>query len=935
MTSLATFERTEELQRLEARIESARAGVGGAVVIDGPAGIGKTTMLDRTIEVARRLGLRRLLARAGQLERDLGWNLVRQLFASVIGASVADRKRLLRGAAGLAAPALGIAAGDATGALHGLYWLVSDLAEQMPSLLAVDDAHWGDVASLMFLAYLVERVRDLPILVVVTVRSGEEVPPPLTVLGSRPATEVMTLRELSAEASAAVVREILGDGAETAFCQACHHATGGNPFLLHELLGQLHRDGVRPTAEHAAEVGAVTPDAVTRSVLVRVSRLSPGARELASAVAVLGDGSVREAADMCEIPASRAGELTDELARADVLRSGGGLGFVHPVVREVIYRELPTHRRAELHAAAARALVRHGERGRAATQLLETEPRGEAWVVNELRDTAVAALAEGAPATAADLLRRAIREPPAESDRADILVTLGRAEAAAGEPGGAERLGHALEITTDPHRRAEILLERGRLLYLTGQTAAAAEAFEAGLRALDRDSTGDPSLTAELQAGWLTVARLEVGLRARAEKLTYEIAANPPAGETYGERALLAHISGQLTFDATPREQALELARRALADGQLLRDETSDGMSWVAAMGALGWGDDFDGFEALLQAGIDDARRRGSVLGYATGIYGLSFSHYYRGMLVDAVADAEQAIAAERDGWRHFLTAARAQLAWALIERGELDTAALQLEQARVDPGLEQISAQALVFEARARIELLRGSPRAALDSALEAKRIFNDEARIPNPSILPWRARAALAAKALGDRDRAEELIDEGLRVARGFGAPRPIGVALTALGIVRGGEGIDALEEAVGILARSPARLELARAQVALGAALRRAGRLAAAREQLRLGLQAAASMGAAVIEDRARAELAAAGARPRRREASGADVLTPAERRVAEAAVQGMTNREIAESLFLSLRTVETHLTHTYQKFGIQARAQLRDALARAPR
>src|SRR5690349_13674574 len=124
MTSLATFERTEELQGLEARIESARAGVGGAVVIDGPAGIGKTTMLDRTIEVARRLGLRRLLARAGQLERDLGWNLVRQLFASVIGASVADRKRLLRGAAGLAAPALGIAAGDATGALHGLYWLV-------------------------------------------------------------------------------------------------------------------------------------------------------------------------------------------------------------------------------------------------------------------------------------------------------------------------------------------------------------------------------------------------------------------------------------------------------------------------------------------------------------------------------------------------------------------------------------------------------------------------------------------------------------------------------------------------------------------------------------------------------------------------------------------------------------------------------------------
>lgn len=934
MRSLATLERAEELERLEARIDSARAGVGGAVVIDGPAGIGKTTMLEQALEIAGRLGVRRLLARAGQLERDLGWNLVRQLFASVIGASAAERKRLLRGAAGLAAPALGIAAGDATGALHGLYWLVSELADQMPAVLAVDDAHWGDLASLMFLSYLVERVRDLPILVVVTVRSGEEIAPPLSVLASRPATEVMTLRELSAGASAAIVREILGDSAEAGFCQACHEATGGNPFLLRELLGQLRRDGLRPTAEHAVEVRAVTPDTVTRSVLVRLSRLSPGARELASAVAVLGDASVGEAAEVCDIPASGAGELTDELARAGVLQSGARLGFVHPVVREVIYRELPVHRRATLHEAAARALVRHGERRRAATQLLETEPRGEAWVVNELRDTALAALAEGAPAIAADLLRRAVREPPAERDRADILVTLGRAEAAAGAPGAEQHVREALEITTDPHRRAEILLERGRLLYLTGQTATAAEAFEAGLGSLRASCTRDPSLTAELQAGWLTVARLEVGLRARAETLTYELAANPPAGETYGERALLAHISGQLTFDAAPCEQALELARRALADGQLIRDETSDGMSWVAAMGALGWSDDFDGFEALCEAGIDDARRRGSVLGYATGIYGLSFSHYYRGMLADAVADAEQAVAAERDGWRHFLTAARAQLAWALIERGELDAAAFQLERARTDPGLEQISAQALVFEARARIELLRGSPRAALESALEAKRIFNDEARIPNPSILPWRARAALAAKALGDRDRAEELIDEGLRVARGFGAPRPIGVALTARGIVRGGEGIDALEEAVEILARSPARLEHARAQVALGAALRRKGRINAAREQLRAGFDLARSLGATLIEDRARAELLAAGVRPRRLEARAADALTPAERRVAEAAVHGMTNREIAESLFLSLRTVETHLTHTYQKLGIQARAQLPDALARAP-
>jgi tetratricopeptide (TPR) repeat protein len=170
-------------------------------------------------------------------------------------------------------------------------------------------------------------------------------------------------------------------------------------------------------------------------------------------------------------------------------------------------------------------------------------------------------------------------------------------------------------------------------------------------------------------------------------------------------------------------------------------------------MGTLGWSDHFDAFEALQGHALADARRRGSVIGFATAMYGLNFSHYYRGMLADAVADAEQAIAAERAGWRHFLTAARAQLAWALIELGELDAAAHQLDRARNDNALEQTSAHALVLEARARIELVRGVPRRALESALAAGRVFA-EARIPNPSIVPWRSRAAIAAGAIGDRE-------------------------------------------------------------------------------------------------------------------------------------------------------------------------------------
>ena len=307
--------------------------------------------------------------------------------------------------------------------------------------------------------------------------------------------------------------------------------------------------------------------------------------------------------------------------------------------------------------------------------------------------------------------------------------------------------------------------------------------------------------------------------------MTHAIAADPPPGGTYGERALLAHVAGQLTFDGEPRERGIELAYRALGGGELIRQETSDGLSWVAAMGAIGWGDDFDGFEALQLEALEDARGRGSVLGYATAMYGYNFTHYYRGRLGDAIDDARRAIDAERDGWRHFLTASRAQLAWALIEQGELEAAEAQLDQALVDAALEGTSAQALVAEARARIQLLRRDPAGALESALAGGEVLTS-ARIPNPSILPWRSRAAIAAGAVGDRDRAEELLSEELELARRYGAPRPIGLALTASGIVRGGDGIPVLEEAVAILEPSPARLEHARALVMLGSALRRKG-------------------------------------------------------------------------------------------------------------
>lgn len=925
------LERSRELGELRGLVDAATCGRGSLCLIEGPAGIGKTALLEACREQAADAGVRSLYARAGQLERDLPWGLVRRLFHAVIAAPADERTALLSGAAALAAPVLGLVPGGDDGALHGLYWLTDTLASTQPLVVAVDDAHWGDLPSLRYLNYLAERVDDLAVCLVIAVRRGEDVPGPLAALAARPRRELIQPRELSADASATLVRTALGANAAGEFCAACHAATNGNPFFLRELLAELQRDGIEPSAQRADDVAQVTPETVTRTVLLRLSRLSREAEEFAPVVALLGeDARLAEAGRLAGLEPGQAASAADALVEAGILSAGVPLAFTHPLIRDALYRAIPPHRRALLHGEAAPLLAAAGaRRDRVAAHLLASEPQHDPWVVAQLREAAEVALAEGAPATAADLLARAWVEPPSEGDRPHVLIELGRAELAAGRPEATARVRTAVEMLVEPRDRARALLDLGRALYVAGKPRDAADALDRGLLELGAAGAHEPSLIAELQAAWLSVARTEVPLRARATELLGEIGRRPPRGESYGERALLAQVAGQLTFEGEPRELPLELARLALGDGDLIRQETSDGNAWVAAMGALGWGDDFDAYEDLHADAMEDARRRGSVIGFAAVSYGLSFSHYYRGMLGRAIADAEQAIAAERDGWRQFLPAARAQLAWTLTERGELDAAAATLERARSDPTWEQSAMQALVLEAEARVQLARGQNERALETALEAGRIL-EQALIINPSIVPWRSRAAIAAARVGRVDEAEALLDEALALARRFGAPRPLGVALTARGMVRGAAGVEVLEEAVEVLAASPARLEHTRALVYLGAALRRRGKVKAAREILEAGHEASVACEALALEDRARVELAAAGARPRRRRFRGVEALTPAELRVAKLAARQQTNREIAESLFVSLRTVETHLTHAYRKLGIDSRVKLVTAL-----
>jgi DNA-binding CsgD family transcriptional regulator len=230
-----------------------------------------------------------------------------------------------------------------------------------------------------------------------------------------------------------------------------------------------------------------------------------------------------------------------------------------------------------------------------------------------------------------------------------------------------------------------------------------------------------------------------------------------------------------------------------------------------------------------------------------------------------------------------------------------------------------------------------RGHLRAAQrqpDLALDDLRAAGDIAmRIgaTSPSSLPWRSEAALVHLALGERERAEALARVELDLARAFGAPRTLGVALRATGVVVGGaEGEELLREAAATLATAGAALESARATIELGALLRRANRRADARELLREGLDVAHRAGAVPLADQAEVELRATGAKPRRATLTGVEALTASERRVAELAAKGLTNREIAQALFVTARTVEGHLTHAFQKLDLSSREDLAPAL-----
>lgn len=923
-------DRERELDTVRGCLDDAMSGRAGLALITGPAGIGKSTLLGEARRLASAAGATVLSARGSQLEKAFAFGAVRQLFDPVL-AEERRRSALLVGAAAGSGPVFDTVDPDAHprsqglfGALHGLYWLTVNLAATGPLVLTVDDLQWCDTGSLRYLAYLLRRAEGLPLLVVATLRTGEphDDEELLTELTADPAATLVTPGPLTCAGVGDLVVERLGKKAEQPFIAACHHTTGGNPLLLRQLLRALEAERVRPDASHADTVRAIGSRAVSSLVLMRFARMPEENRTVARAVAVLGDGaSLPLVASMTDLTEDAAAAAIAALARSEVLRPDRPLGFVHPLVGDAVYNDLTVGERELAHDRAARVLAAAGAvPERIAAHLLLVPPRADLGVVRVLREAAERALDRGAAESAAGYLRRAVAEPPAEEDLPYVLMELGRIETMLNGESALGLLEEAYRTLDDPLAKAETAIMLARTLIFGGDRGRATAVARAALEKL-------PSELADHRQGLLALERIG-GYMHDLPPAAYRAGERPRVtGQDTGARALAATLAWEDLITGDHRERALDLARFAVEDGSL--QQVDAGLLWVVAGITLEMGgEDSMGFWREALAG---GYRRGALFTVLSAHLWMGWTQWWRGDLPEALQSLANC-AEQNELWGAGIGNAYVDgfVVPILLDRGDVATARRRLEEAR--PRERFGEGIRLFGEAEAAVLLAEGRPAEALACLEQVSGLMQS---VDNPIWRAWRSRRAEALAALGRMDEAVALVEEELVAARRWGTPELVGRTLRMLGELAPDGHVELLREAVGLLGDRPQLLERAKAQAALGEALlasKARGDHAEAVQALRPALDLAEVCGAGGLRRRVATLLGEAGVEVPG-EMSARSSLTTTERRIVGLVIEGVPEREIAESLFITPSMVENTVESVSRLVGAASLAELREALAGA--
>ncbi|ANP51050.1 DNA-binding CsgD family transcriptional regulator/DNA-binding transcriptional ArsR family regulator [Streptomyces griseochromogenes] len=916
-------ERAAELRALDFVLGQAFEGNGTAVLIEAPAGTGKSTLLAEAAALARMQEARVLRARCCPREAQVPWATVRQL----LDPHLSDEDRSLLDGHHAVRPPTGHD-GDAPPVhrFHDLYLALLRLSRRAPLALLVDDAQHADDLSQQWLAYLARRLHGVCIALAVATRTASGAPGGVLTAELVACPEFPRLHPLplSEQGTAQYLTDRLGQGLGEGAAALCHKATGGNPALLDAVSEALSRTGTPPARITGEQAVGVCDRALLRALPLLLNRHAPAVAAAATAVTALDRvAGLPLLARTTGIDLPTADQAVTALEDAGLLHAGPPWQLTGAVIAQSLTAQAGEHTLDKLRSRAAEAL-RDLDAGPAeiADMLLRTTPDGQDWRVPVLREAARVAGERPDPPAARAYLRRALAEPPAAGDRPQLLTVLGITEVHLAPGSAVDHLRTVLEGEQDIGVQTALVPHLAEALARTGRAEEAVALLD---RLAGRIGEDDRETLYRLWAQGLLVLLEETPHMADAWVARARIA-DDLAGSSPGQRLLLAALALKTTLTGQCAHTAAGYADRALArPGPREEPALTTAFAATALLHADRLTDAAHCCDQLLGDDIHDqpAPLRSLFMAMRAKIA------HRMGDLASALTLSRQALALTPPGQRYqpYVTA---QVINALIDLGETEEAERLRSTSYQGPAGNHWS-WAVLYAARARTHYAHDRHHTALEELDVCARQMRNGG-YDNPALVPWRSHAARVHQRLGDDGTAMELADAELALARRWGSPRAIATSLRTIGRLQTGlEAVTTLSEAAALLQNTPARHDLARTLTALGEALHATDRRAEARTALRQALDLADASGAAPLSERAYRALLATGARPRRKRQSGLRALTERERRIAALAADGMDNQTIATSLFVSRRTVEFHLTHVYRKLAIDGRADLSTALA----
>ncbi len=914
--------RAREREAIAGVLAALRAGSGGALLLEGEPGIGKSRLLAHLAEQAD--GCTVLTARASEYEADLPY----ALWSEALDRAVAEmgERRLSR--LGLAdRPALAAvlpSLGDGPPAhadRHRVHRALRDLLERLaataPLAICLDDLHWADPGSAEALAALVHRPPAGPVLLAISARAGRLAPALVAAVGAGRVTRLALAPLTAAEA-----RELVGARAAAVYADS-----GGNPFYLE----QLARAGVLAAAEPAGD-GSV-PAPVAAALAAELMAVPAGARRLLEAAAVVGDPfEAGLAAEVAELEDAAAFRALDVLLEQRLIRPGDAgrrFAFRHPVVRHAVYEAAPAGWRIGAHARAARALERRGagpvQRAHHVEQA--AAPGDEAAIA--VLDDAARELASLAPSTTARLLTAILRLlPDAAPRRTELQARLADAQAAAGDAlGSRETLLDALR-TAAPADRLRLTVGVANADWWNGRTEEARRRLHVALSTLPAQPSPD-RIRLRLALALTALMRRDL------EDAEGQAADARDDARAIGDRVFEA---AALACGALVRVQAAEpgagVETAAAALEQLAPQELATRLPafWMLARARRSLGE-FARALADLERGAAIAAGTGRERVRLQLTIETALALIDLGRLTEAIATAEQSLEMARLASNpQMLLWAHCALSSARLAAGDVAGAleqAVAAEQTGVAPDLNAAGQPGWCLGAAL---AAAGNPEPALEAMLGSFGGPRLDAIVPaeRPAAAADLAAAQLSC---GDVDAAERTVALGEAVARRSGTAIAAAVVATARCAVLLERGRPDEALAAATAAREAARdapLAEASALLAEGRALAAAGRRPEAIETLIAAESRFDGFGARRLRDQAARDLRRLGHRVRRPSGETDSGLTEREREIALLVAAGRTNREVAEQLVLSTRTVEAHLRNVYGKLGVRSRVELTRAM-----